>query len=99
MQRYLDVDSLEGGKIELTVKIYNGSNYITVRKYIFMRIDLTPFSNEIYTATPHLTVYAKGLGEFALDQSMTIPNTLKVLTVNGVEVTDNTDLYGKLRLL
>ena len=97
MQRYLNVSSLGTDRIEFIVKVLSGETYITVRKYVFMRIDLTPFIHEVLLN--HLTVYAKGLGEVYLDQTMTILNSIKVLTVNDVEVTDNVDLYEKLRLL
>jgi len=103
MKLYLDINSVEGGKIEILTYIKPADTYILARKHVFMRIDLTPFTYEIINSKgeleDNLTIYAKGLGEFTLDQNGDEDNTIKVLKVDGVDVTDNADLYNKLKVL
>jgi hypothetical protein len=97
MKLFLKINSVEGGKIEILTYIKPADDYVLVRKHIFMRIDLTPFTYEV--SKDFFVIYAKGLGEFTLDQNEDAENTIKVLEVDSVEVTDNSDLYDKLKVL
>lgn len=97
MKLYLKINSVSEGKIEILTYIKPADVYVLARRHIFMRIDLTPFTHEV--AADKFTIYAKGLGELTLDQDEDLENTIKVLEVNGVAVTDNSDLYDKLKVL
>lgn len=97
MQLYLDIDPLEGGKIRVNVKVDVDGVKVTIRKHIFMRIDLTPF---VYNIQKNfLTVYAKGVGEISIDQTATENDSYIILKINGVDITDNNDVYNKLEEL
>jgi hypothetical protein len=97
MQLYLEIDPLDGGKIRVNVKVDVDSIKVTIRKHIFMRVDLTPFVYDIQKN--FLTVYAKGVGEISIDQTSTQNDSYIILKVNGVDATDNNDVYNKLEQL
>lgn len=99
MQLYLKIDSVETGKIRVSVQIETDVEgvYATIRKHLFMRIDLTPFVYDIQNNC--LTVYAKGVGEISIDQTATQNDSYIILKVNGIDVGNNDDVYNKLEAL
>jgi hypothetical protein len=97
-QLYLDIDSVEVGKIRVSVKaLIAPDTYFTARKHLFMRIDLTPFNFDIQKG--YLTVYAKGVGDITIDQTGTQNDCYIIHKVNGILAGDNADVYTKLEAL
>ena len=98
MQLYLDIDSVETGKIRVTVKVLIAPDtYFIARKHLFMRPDLTPFNFDIQKN--YLTVYAKGVGDITIDQTSIQNDSYIIHKVNGVLAGDNADVYTKLEIL
>jgi hypothetical protein len=97
MQKYLNVNTVEIGKIEIIVLVKPEDTFIPVRKHIFLRDDLAPFTFDM--VNNFLTVYTEGVGEITLDQTGTQSNSYIINTINDVEITTNEDAYTKLRVL
>jgi len=97
MQKYLYINSVEVGKIEILVFIKPEETYIPVKKYIFLRGNLTPFTFDVLGN--FLTVYVNAIGEIILDQTTTQTDSYIVLKINNTDVGDNSDVYTKLSVL
>jgi len=100
MKVFFNINAINDSKVEVVNLIYNGSDYVEVRKNIIVRSHMTPFIYDIQTSK--LKVYIDNLGEFTLSQDPSFDNDFvihKVVKVNDVIVTDNNDLYEKLKVL
>lgn len=100
MKVYFEINSAGTNKVEVVNLIYNGTDYVPVRKNVIIRDHMTPFVYDISSNT--MKVFIENLGEFTLSQHADFDadeKVHKVLKVNDVDVIDNDDLYNKLKAL
>jgi len=82
---------------KVIVSVYFGELFI--REHILLRPDLSPATFEVLKG--FITVYIDRLGEFTLDQTQTIIDSIKVVEVLTVDTSamTNTQLFEELKKL
>jgi hypothetical protein len=70
-----------------------------IRERILLRQDLSPATFEVLNG--FITVYIERLGEFTLDQTQTITDSIKVIEVLGIDTSamNNTQVWEELKKL
>lgn len=95
MKRYAEINSLTGGKVEVLVYIKPSDEYVLVRKHLLMRQEFSILTYN--TQEDKIVTYINSLGEFTLDQNNEGDvSTVKLLSVGGITITDNTEAYNEM---
>jgi hypothetical protein len=97
MQIFVDINKLINDLEIISYISDGGGGYTVIGKTLIRQTEFKPFV--FNTINDVIEVYVDGFGNIVIDQNLIANNAVKVLNVDSVAVTDNDDLYNKIRAL